>query len=151
MSTGSRRHEAFWTDDPPPSLSWRVWPVHDHVAGALIVLGSLAAVAVGVRWMTGQTHLALLASGALAVAMWRFFLPVAFELNPEGVGQWLFGRRRRIRWTAIGRYEICSAGVLLLPFDDRSTMDPFRGLYLPWGSHRDAVLFHVRFYLDRPH
>ena len=92
----------------------------------------------------------LLALVALATALWRFFLPVVFQLSEEGVDQWLFGRRRRIPWQAIRRYEVCSAGVLLLPHEDRPVMAAFRGLYLPWSTHRDEVLVHVHHYLDRP-
>jgi hypothetical protein len=149
MSSGSKRREMLWSDDAPPTLSWRVWPARERPAGTAIVLGALVFVGLGVHWVTSQTHLAALAAAVLAAALWRFFLPAAFELNPEGVDQLLFGRQRRIRWSAIRRYEICSAGVLLLPFADRSLVDTFRGLYLPWGSHRDEVLFQVRYYLDR--
>lgn len=152
MSTGSsRRRDQVRTDGPPPTLTWRCWPAREHAVGTLIVLAGLAAAGAGVRLLTGQTHLALFAVGVLGLALWRFFLPVAFELNPEGVDQWLLGRHRRVHWTAVRRYEVCSAGVLLLPFADRSAMDAFRGLYLPWGDHREAVLFQVRYYLDRPH
>ena len=150
-NSGSTRREPNWADGPPPTLSWRSWPLRDHLPGTLVVAAVLAGVAFGVRWVTGQPHLALLASGALAVALWRFFLPILFELGPDGVDHWLLGRRRRVPWTAIQRYEVRSTGVLLLPFADRCEVDALRGLYLPWGEHRDEVLFQVRYYLDRAH
>ena len=103
-----------------------------------------------VYWLTQQVYLALLAPVVLAAALWRFFLPVEFELGAEGVEQRVFGRRRCIRWQQIRRYEVCSAGVLLLPGDDRSALAPFRGLYLPFSTHRQQVLAHVHHYLGRP-
>jgi hypothetical protein len=134
----------------PPSLRWRSWPVCDHaVRAAAVVIGLLAA-AVAVGWLSGRAYLGLLALAALAAALWRFFLPVAFELSGKGVDQELLGRRRRFPWHVIRRYEICSAGVLLLPDEDRSAMAPFRGLYLPWATHRDEVLAHVHYQLDKP-
>lgn len=150
MSTGSRRREPSWTDDPPPTLSWRCWPLVEHALGASLFVAGLAAVGVGVHWLTSQIHLAVLAVAVLLLAMWRYFLPIHYELTPDGVDQWMFGGHRRIPWTAIRRYEVCPSGVLLLPFADRSAMDAFRGLYLPWGDRREEVLFQVRFYLDRP-
>ena len=99
--------------------------------------------------VTAETHLALLAVAALSVALWRFFLPTSFELNAEGVSQWLFGRRRRIPWRDIRRYQVCSSGVLLLPRADACPLDAYRGLYLPWAKHRPEVLAHVHYYLDR--
>jgi hypothetical protein len=137
-------------EGPPPSIVWRSWPLRDSFAGAASTLALLIAAGSGVRWITGQTHLAVLAVAVLVLALWRFFLPTAFELSSEGVSQWLLGRRRRIPWRAIRRYEICSSGVLLLPRADACPIDACRGLYLPWGPHRHEVLAHVRYYLDRP-
>jgi len=151
MSTGSRELPQYWTDAPPPALAWQSWPLREHPVGALLVLVLLAAVGVGVEFVTSALHLAALAVAAASLAMWRFFLPVAFELNPDGVDQWLFGRHRRIPWVAIRRHEVCPAGVLLLPFSDRSPLDALRGMYVPWGDHREEVLFQVRYYLNRPH
>jgi hypothetical protein len=115
----------------------------------LVVIGLLAA-AVVIRVLSGHTVMTLLALAALVAALWRFFLPVVFELSDRGVDQWVLGRHRRIPWRAVRRYEICSAGVLLLPREDRSAMAAFRGLYLPWEAHREEVLARVRHYLDRP-
>jgi hypothetical protein len=100
--------------------------------------------------VTGRLHLALLAVAALGIALWRFFLPTTFELNSEGVSQWRFGRRRRIPWREIRRYDVYSSGVLLLPVADACPLDACGGLFLPWGKHRPEVLAHVHYYLDRP-
>lgn len=100
--------------------------------------------------MTGRIHLALLAAAVLAASLWRFFLPVTFELNADGVNQYFFGRHRSIIWKEIRRYELRPAGVLLSPFSDSCPMDAFRGLFLPWGDRRDEVLGQIRYYLDRP-
>jgi len=148
MSTGSTRRAPTLRPEPPVPIQWRSWPVREGVVGAsLVFLGLVAAWAL-VRWITGQMHLALLAMAALGLSLWRFFLPVTFELNAQGVEQSLLGRRRCTAWEAIGRYEVCKSGVLLLPHRDRCPIDVFRGLYLPWGSHREEVLAHVRYHLD---
>jgi len=150
MSSKSEAYDSSWPREPPPAVRWRSWPLRENVLGGLGVVVALSAAWLGIHWITEQTHLALLAAVVLAVALWRFFLPTWFELNADGVSQWLFGRCRRIPWRAIRRYEVCSAGVLLLPHADRCPMDPLRGLYLPWGSRRDEVLAQVQYYLDRP-
>jgi hypothetical protein len=136
--------------EPPPPIRWRSWPVRDHASRGLVVGVGLLIAAVGVGWASGKAYLGLLALAALAMALWRFFLPVVFELSEEGVDQRLFGRQYRIPWPAIKRYEVHSTGVLLLPREDHSPMASFRGLYLPWTTHRGEVLAHVRYYLDRP-
>jgi hypothetical protein len=110
----------------------------------------LAILTVAIGWLSGEAYLGLAALAALVVALWRFFLPVVFELSGKGVDQRLFGRQRRIPWRAIRRWEVRSAGVLLLPDEDRSAMAPFRSLYLPWATCRDEVLAHVHHYLQGP-
>lgn len=136
--------------EPPAPIRWRSWPVRDDAVRGLLVVAGLLIAAVLIGWLSGQAYLGLAALAALVVALWRFFLPVVFELGGDGVDQRFFGRRRRIPWQAIRRWEVRSAGVLLLPDEDRSAMASFRGLYLPWTTHRDEVLAHVRHYVERP-
>ena len=150
MSFPPEHHDGSEATGPPPSVQWRSWPLRDSVLAATIVLAALAGAGVGVWSLTGKTHLALLAVAVLAIALWRFFLPVSFELNSEGVSQFVFGRRRRVPWRGIRRYEVCSSGVLLLPHADPCPLDACRGLYLPWGKNRQEVLAQVRYYLERP-
>lgn len=137
-------------DEPPPSVQWQSWPMRDSLPAGAMVVGGLMAAGASVGLLTAEVHLALLAVGVIAIALWRFFIPASFELNTDGVSQWLFGRRRRIPWKEIRRYEVCSSGVLLLPRADRCPIDSYRGLYLPWGQHRGEVLAQVRYHLGPP-
>lgn len=136
--------------EPPPPVRWRSWPLRDDVLRAVLLVIGLLLVAGGLAWLSGAAYLGALAMAALLVALWRFFLPVVFELSGEGVSQRLFGRPRLIPWRAVRRYEVRRAGVLLLPDENRSPLAPLRGLYLPWTTHRDEVLAHVGHYLERP-
>jgi len=133
---------------PPASLQWRSWPVRDNAFRSSAVAVGLLVAVVLVYAFTGQLLLVLLALAAMAAALWRFFLPVDFELGETGIDQSVFGRRH-IPWGAIRRYEICRAGILLLP-EANGPLSPLRGLYLPWTRHRDEVILRVRYYVD-PH
>ena len=132
---------------PPPSLRWRSWPLRDEpLRASLVVLGLVAAGAILITCGVAA-HMALLAVLALAITLWRIFVPVAFELNADGVNQTLLGQRRQLPWSAVRRYEVNAAGVLLLPHADRCSMDFFRGLYLPWNRHREELLTQIRYHL----
>jgi hypothetical protein len=109
----------------------------------------LVAVGILIHRGTGQVHLAALAVGVLSLALWRFLLPIRYELNEDGVHQRALGRRRGISWDCIRRYQVCRSGVLLLPFHENCLLDALRGLYLPWGPHRDEVLARIRYYVDK--
>ena len=143
-------YSSTWTDEPPPLVRWWSCPVRDSILSACVVLAGLTAAGIGIQAATGRLHLALFAVLALTLALWRFFVPVQFELNADGVNQWVFRRHRRISWNDIHRYEICSNGVLLLPHTDYCPMDAYRGLYLPWRNRREEVMAQVHYYLDPP-
>ena len=135
---------------PPPPIRWRSWPVRDEPLHSAVIAGGLLIAVVTVYGVAGRAYLAVLALAALAIALRRFFVPVEYELSEDGVDRWLFGRQRRIRWQAVGRYEVCRQGVLLFPYKDLSVLAVFRGLYVPFLSHREEILAHVRHYLDQP-
>lgn len=150
MSSPSTQANLSEHERPPPPVQWRSWPVRESFPTALAILGGMTLAGVLVGWLTGRTHLALLAVAVLGAAMWRFFVPTLFELNANGVSRWVLGRYRRIPWREIRRYQVCSTGVLLLPTADSRPTDAFRGLYLPWGKRRGEVLAQIHYYLDRP-
>ncbi len=132
--------------EAPSPLKWRSWPLRDSPTRAVPVVLSLVTAGLLVRWLTGHNYLAIAAVSALAVAAWRFFVPVWFVLSDHGVDQRVFGRQRRLTWRAIHHGEVCASGVLLLAENDRSKLASWRGLYVPWAEHRDEVIALVRHY-----
>jgi hypothetical protein len=132
---------------PGAAVRWRSWPAREHPLLAIAVLAALVGAALGIRWLCGQPHLAWLAAAVLAASLWRFFLPIDFELGEDGVDQWLFGHHRRTAWSAIARYEVWDAGILLLFQDVVCPMDLARSFYLPCRGRRDEVLAEVRQHL----
>lgn len=112
-----------------------------------LVLAGLLAAGLGVRGVSGHAHLALLAVSALALSLWRFFLPVVFTLSADGVNESVLGRDRRIPWSAVRRYEIHPKGVLLSHRQDATWVDSFQGIFLPWGNHRQEILALLNYYV----
>jgi len=129
-------------------IRWRSWPLVRSPMRSVAVLLGVMAVGVLVWTTVGSWLLGLLAAVGLLVTLWRFLLPITLELSEHGVDQWVYGHRLRIPWRAIRRYQVCSAGVLLVPHGERTIMAPFRSLYLPWEGHCDEVLAYMRHYLD---
>jgi len=134
-------------DGRPAAIRWRSWPAVERFGRTgLVALVLLVATAL-VRWSTGRTVLALLALAALLVALWRYFVPVHFELDENGVDHWALGLRRHVPWSAISRYEVCRTGVLLVPNGDQTPMSAIAGLFLPFAENEEAVLRRLRYYI----
>lgn len=132
----------------PPPLRWRSWPAGESLWRTFAGVAALTAAAGVVQWVAQRPALTCLAVAVLVIASWRFFLPVEFQLNEEGVEQRVLGRRCRIAWQAIEDHQVCASGVWLLPWPDRRPWATFRGLYLPWTTHREQVLAHIRYHLQ---
>jgi hypothetical protein len=112
---------------------------------AIVALAAIVSGAAG--YVSGSILWTALATGAIGLSMWRFFVPAYYEFSAMGVTQQILHRRRRIAWQFIERCEICRAGIFLLPHD--APLAVFRGLYIPWGAHRAEVLALIQFYLPR--
>jgi hypothetical protein len=126
---------------------WRSWPLRENPARAAAVIAGLVALASAVAAIAGSVTLTILATAAMLIALWRFFLPVTFEVNEDGVQQMLFSRGYRLPWQAIRYYRPARRGVLLVPRGQRTEMAPFGSLYLPWDGHRAEVMLFVEHFL----
>lgn len=134
---------------PPPPLRWRSWPLEEGGTTAWMLMTAIAAIAALVGWVMTSAIWALAACALLAVAGWRFFIPVSFEISHQGIFQEALGRRARIAWRSITTVELCREGLLFTPGD--VCVPAARGFYLPWGRHRAEVLALVSYYLQQVH
>jgi len=131
----------------PLPLAWRSWPVAESV-WELLSLTSLIVLTPLVVWgVTGQRAATFGCALAVLFLSARYYVPTQIELNALGVTTRVFGRSRRIPWIAIDRFVIGRRGVFLTSAG--APLEVFRGLYLPWGGHREQILGALRYYL--PH
>ena len=84
----------------------------------------------------------------LLIALWRFWLPIRYELGSQGVTQTVLGRETRIPWTSIVNYQVRTRGIVLFSDAVLTPLSSLRGLYLPWGRQREPVLAQVDYYLS---
>ncbi len=132
----------------PEDLALNVWGLRDLGWFGWINLLAAIAVSYGVNWLTGWPPAGWAVLVVLAITLWRFWLPVRYELGPQGISQVALGRATRIPWTAILNYEIRSRGVLLYPDAVLTLLSPLRALYLPWGRQGEQVRAHIEYYLS---
>ena len=134
---------------PPSPLRWRVWPMEEGGPVAWLLTTVMVLLAALTGWVMASALWAVLACGLLALAAWRYFVPVYFEVGPQGIFQEVLGRRQRISWRSIGYVQRGRDGLVLAP--GGVAFPELRGLYLPWGRHRADVVALVDYYLQQVH
>ncbi len=131
----------------PVPIAWQSWPVIDSV-WVLLGLTAVVVAVPAVVWSTVRNLPMAVACGLVAAfSVWRQFVPTVFELNALGVTTRTLGRSRRVPWISIDRFVVGNRGALLT--SSGAPLELFRGLYLPWGGHREQILSSLRYYL--PH
>jgi hypothetical protein len=86
-------------------------------------------------------------TAALAISVWRLFVPVTFDIGSRGIVQTLWSRQRRIPWHRVAGYEVLSRGVLLSPESERTALTPLRSIYVRWNDKKSELLEVLDFYL----
>jgi hypothetical protein len=135
----------------PEELTLTDWPLRQRPVASLVALAAAGGAAWLAGWLSGSPIAGGVVAAALAIALWRTWIPVRYELGGGGIVQSVFGWQRRIAWIAIQHYELHEDGVLLLPDAAAAPLSPLRGLYLRWGQRRDEVLAHLEYYLQSWH
>ena len=124
----------------PPDLVWQSWPLLDNAPWSWCVVPGLVALSWLVTTATGEPILGIAAAAALAIALWRLFLPVRYEIGPSGICRIVLGRRSLLRWRRVRHIEVRRSGVMLFERRDVPPLDALRALYLPCAKHRDMVI-----------
>jgi hypothetical protein len=131
----------------PEELTFSDWPLRDRPLASFLALAITAGVIWVAVWTTHSPAAGALVGVLLGLTLWRMWLPVWYQLGAGGITQSVLGRERRIPWTAIRGHERRSDGVILLPDVGKAQLGALCGLYLHWGSQREAVLAHLDYYL----
>jgi hypothetical protein len=74
-------------------------------------------------------------------------IPTHFEMNGQGILWRQWGRQHKLPWRFVKSHEFCPNGVFLSPTRAAGLWNAWRGLYIPWGQHREEVTALVTFYL----
>jgi len=127
-------------DSVPAAFEWSVHPFMESRARAVLSVAAPLLVAALVHlWMHAWlwTVLALALLGSAEVP---FFLKTAYRFDADGVSLRRAGVAQAKKWDQLKTYYPDRNGVLLSPFARPYWLENFRGIYLQYGRHREAVL-----------
>ncbi len=140
MSTSTAYDRVALPGTPSGDVFVASWPLVDDPLRSRLTVVGIFAVAVVAGVVAGSWAMGAVSLLALQLAVWRLWVPVKIRLGQRDVVRTVLARSRRIMWHTIGSYEILSDGVLLLPDRERYPLAALRGLFVPFGEQRDAVL-----------
>lgn len=116
------------------------WPLIQDGWRSVFYVSLTAAVTLVTGYVTGHKPSAVLAALAIVLSMWRFWLPVRFHFNYNGITQTVVGHQRLIPWRFVRRCEALRHGLLFYFTTDRSPLSFFSSLYVDWRDRRDDLL-----------
>jgi len=131
----------------PPAVRLVNWPLRDSAVRAWLSMAVWAGVAALSGSVSHSSSMGALVFAALAVCSWRLWIPVRLEIGSKGITQTVLGRRTRIPWAAIGRYDVQDQGVLFLAESEPYALSAFRGIYVGWNDQREALLKLAEFFV----
>jgi hypothetical protein len=144
MSTVSSENSSKTGFKPPGNLQLTNWPLVDDAPRTWPMIALALGLSLFAGYWSQSILMGVLCFAVISLAIWRTWIPVFFDLGPKGIEQTMLGRKIRIPWPAIARYEVTSQGVVLVPESNRIT---FRSFYIRWGDHKERLLQLVQYYV----
>ena len=131
----------------PPPVQLVNWPLRDGGLRVRICMALVVGAAAVSGGLCRSTSMGAAIFGLLVACSWRLWFPVQFEIGSKGITQTVLGRRSRIPWSTIARYDLLQSGILFLADTAPSAFGTFRGTYVAWNGQRKALLNVVEFFL----
>lgn len=94
----------------------------------------------GIWLWTKSRPLTFLSVVVMLVSLSSFLFPVTFTLDQESVTMKSAFSTKRRKWEEFKSFWVDNHGVLLSPFERRSRLESFRGLYIRFSDNKDEVV-----------
>jgi hypothetical protein len=135
---------------PPLDFEWRVHPFAESRPKAILSIVAPLAMSALIHWWLGSWLWTTLGLALLISAEFPFFLRSDCRFDSQGASLRRAGATVGKKWDQIKSYYPDKNGVLLSPFARPFWLENFRGLYLPFGRHRQEVLHYLGSKLGPP-
>jgi hypothetical protein len=129
-------------------LQWRAWPLVDKKQWSWLAIVGILATGAFVSYFSTSWWLALLAMAGLTATLWKFFVPVRYELGPVGLRRSAVGRTTLLAWQAVRAYQLRPTGAVLFRRPDPTPIDLLRSVFMPYPADEDDALCALRIYLS---
>jgi hypothetical protein len=147
---GSSSQVEIPTPETGMTFRWTSWPIREtgrRAWGLPVAILLLAALA---GWISDSWIWALSTAVLMGISVWRYFVPVRFEIQPRGLVWSFWGTGRRLSWLAVRRYELDDRNALLLTTSNPAPLDYLRAARIPLTQHREQIVSLLAHYLGPP-
>ena len=131
-----------------PDLFWIVHPLTRSRVIPTVVILFLFLLCVLVYHIYGL-FMAILSIGILFGSLSSYFFPTKYLLYPDRIEVHTFARKYSRSWSYFKSFHTDKNGVLLSPFEGRSRLERFRGIYVMFNGHRDEALRYIEDKIQR--
>ena len=127
-------------NDNSSSLEWSSHLMSQYPAKGIILV-AVTALFCALMWILFEHWLyGVLTAVLLFLATMKFYFPVRYRLDGEGVRRWYIGFEKFRPWSDFRNVYVHRDGLFLAPFEKPSRLDSFRGLYLNYRDNKDEVV-----------
>lgn len=130
-------------------MNWKVHPLVDQGAKAVLLVLIVVAVLVLVRMTEPELMWTVLSGVVLIVSLARYFFPTTYILDERGITIRFLGIEQHRPWTQFRSHYVGRTGVLLSPFGKPHRLESFRGHYMLFGDNREEVVEFVRTHIKQ--
>lgn len=139
-------------EDSGDEFTWRAHPARERLANAIAALMFILAFSIAIFIFSnsyagagsGSYAWAGLAFLVLLAALNRFFFPSTFHINSQGITARYLLKTQKLAWKEVRRFILDRHGGYLSTRAVSSRLDPYRGMHILFGPHREAVIKRIR-------
>ena len=111
-------------------ISWTVHPIKQDSRKSVFLVIFIGLIALLVFFSFNSISFSLVAIALLLVSMRQFFIKTHYTLDEEGVKVRSVAGSQSRAWNYFKGFSEDKNGVLLSPFEGRSRLENFRGIYM---------------------
>lgn len=121
-------------------LTWVVHPFLESWKRSALLVAFLVLLLVFAYLSTQSIYLVLLSVFFLGGGLYKYFVPRWYKFDQRKIVVRSFWYHLEKEWTSFRSFYVDCNGVLLSPFDQPSRLENFRGLYIQFGTDKEAII-----------
>lgn len=122
-------------------LEWRVHKAKENPRKTFGTILLLLFIGLAIFFLWQELFLTGLSVAILFCSIVTYFLPITYRLDEQGVTRTILGAAQHRQWSEFKSFYIDKNGILLSPFNEKSFLETYRGIFLMCGKNDEVREF----------